>query len=262
MNSQTLLERIYRKLGAPSVKVELDPMTAMDNIDLARRTFIKWAVGQSSTDRYYTMLLYSGVSLYDMPSNVLDVLGYEIGGMGSVHQLFSITNYLYNNGMFDSVLLRGMADGYSLVSYHIARDFLDTVRRYVIAPYDYVYHRYSNQLEITPVPTSGSVMTLSTSAGNVSVDSPGFILLRCLIAEGTAENLYDSLWVHDYALALCKIDLGRVRLKFANFNAVGSNVGLALDGDSLLSEGQADKERLEASVKDNEVYEGWGISLG
>jgi hypothetical protein len=265
MEKSELSEKIRRRLGYPLVKVELDPSQISDNIDHARRLFIKWAIGQATVDRYYTMILYGGVGTYNLASNVLDVLDYDISGMGTVHQLFTINNYFYNQGMYDAVLFSGMSNsGYSLISYHIARDFLETVQRYVVSPYDYIYHRYSNQLEILPTPVTGGSLSMyvASSGTYVTVDSPGIILLRCSIAEGTDENLYDTLWVHDYALALCKISLGRIRSKFANFSAIGSNIALALDGDTLLQEGQSDIERLEETLRNEEVFDGYDISIG
>jgi len=264
MTKDELATKILRRLGAPGVKVELDRFQIEDNIDYARQKFIRWAIGQATTDRYYTMILYGGVNLYPLAGYVLDVLSYDISGMGSIHQLFSITNYFYAQGMYDQMLMRGLADGYSLVSYHIARDFLETVKRYVVSEYNYIYHRYTNTLEITPMPpTGGSLSMYVASSGTyVTVDSPGIILLRCSVTEGTDENLYDSLWVHDYALALCKISLGRIRTKFANFNAVGSNVGLSLDGDGLIQEGTTELEKLEVTLRNDETYEGGTIEIG
>ena len=71
----------------------------------------------------------------------------------------------------------------------------------------------------------------------------------------------DSDWIFDYALAECKILLGNIRSKFANFNSIG-NIGIGLDGDSLLSQGQAEKERLEETLRLEEGHEGYGIFLG
>ena len=75
------------------------------------------------------------------------------------------------------------------------------------------------------------------------------------------ENFYVSDWIFDYALAECKIILGRIRSKFAGFGSIG-NVGIDLDGDALLSEGAAEKERLEETLRLEEQYEGYPIFWG
>lgn len=55
-------------------------------------------------------------------------------------------------------------------------------------------------------------------------------------------------WIREYTLALCKILLGRIRSKMASIPIPGGD--LTLDGDSLLTEGQADRERLETDLKE------------
>lgn len=265
MLKEDLVEKVKRRLGAPMVKVELDDTQIFDNIDYTRQKFIKWAVGNSTQEKYMTLLLRGGQTLYDMPANTVDVLSYNIHTMGSIHTLFTVENYLYQMGMFDQVLMRGGGGDYTLLSYHIARGFLETVRRYVVDAYNFTYHKYTNQLEINPAPPSSSTTTVTSAgpSGNVYVENtPGYLLLRTYQIEGTAEDIYDNEWILDYVTALCKISLGRVRSKFANFAAVGSNVGLAMDGDTLLQEGQADLERLDESLRMEQTYEGLGILIG
>jgi hypothetical protein len=55
--------------------------------------------------------------------------------------------------------------------------------------------------------------------------------------------------------------LGETRRKFANFSSIG-NTGISLDGDSLLSEGKEEKERLEEKLKEEENFEGSYITFG
>lgn len=265
MLKEELAEKIKRRLGSPMVKIELDDTQIFDNIDYARQKFIKWATDNATQETYMTLLLRGGQTLYDMPANTVEVLGYTISTMGSIHTLFTIENYLYQMGMFDQVIMRGGGNDYTLVSYHIARGFLETVRRYVVDSYNFKYHKYTNQLEINPPPPSSS-MTSVTSAGpsgNVYVENtPGYLLLRTYQIEGTDEDLYESDWLLDYTTALTKISLGRVRSKFANFAAVGSNVGLSMDGDTLLQEGQSELEKLEERLRTEESFAGYGIYIG
>jgi len=259
MKKSDLVEKVKRRLGSPMIKVELDDSQINDNIDYAREKFIKWAVGNATQEHFFTLMLSAGVTEYDMPEGVVDVLGYESRSAGSIHTLFTMENYLYNMGMYDQLLMRGAGgSGYTLVSYHIARDFLETVKRYVVDAYNFKYHKYTNILEIQPTPPSGG----SLSVNGIIYDSPGFILIRSYMIEGENTDLYGNIWILDYVTALSKISLGRVRSKFANFTAVGSNTGLALDGSDLLNEGQAELEKLEVTLRDEETYEGWGIFVG
>ena len=258
MKKSDLIEKTKRKLGYPVLKLELDDMQISDNVDFARSMFIKWAVGQATVETYFTVMLSAGETEYEMPSGTTEVLGYETRSAGSIHTLFTMENYLYNMGMYDQLLMRGASTGYTMVSYHIARDFLETIKRYVVDAYRATYHRHTNILEVDPVPPTGGSLTVD----GITYDSPGFILIRAFMAEGEAADLYESVWMQEYVLALTKISLGRIRTKFANFTAVGSNTGLSLDGDTLLNEGHAEKEALEEKLKSEETWEGWEILIG
>ena len=75
------------------------------------------------------------------------------------------------------------------------------------------------------------------------------------------QDFYTSDWIFDYAMAECKIILGRIRTKFAQFASIG-NTGIALDGDALISEGIEEKRELKETLMLEEVWDGLGISMG
>jgi len=256
MKKSDLVEKIKRNLGYPVVKVELDDAQINDAIDYTRQKYIRWAIGNATQERYWTLLLSAGVRYYDCPSNCVEVLGYDTKTAGSIHTLFTIENFLYSQGMYD-MLFRTSGSGYNLISYHIARDFLDTVKRYIVDAYTFKYHRYTNQLEIIPTPTSGA--TVYTNSG--AFVTPGYILVRGLLIEGLDEDIYDNYWVIFYATAYAKKTLGLIRSKFANFTSIGQT-GIALDGDSLISQADAEMEKLEETLKLEEAWEGYDISIG
>lgn len=274
VTKKALSEKIKRRLGFPKVKIELDDSQIYDAIDYARDKFIKWAVGQATHEVFFTIMLSAGENFYDMPVGVTEIVEYRSTGLSSgINTLFTIDNFLYNQGMYESLWSTGN-QGYSIVSYHIARDFLETVRKYTPDKYNWKYHRYTNQLEIHPAPASGAG---TITINEIDYDSPGFILLRGFMIEGSSYNtqgtsdnwqpggsdqdFYGLDWVFDYATAECKEVLGRIRKKFENFASIG-NTGIALDGSDLLAEGQADKERLEETLRLEETWDGYGIEIG
>ena len=271
ITKKALAEKIKRRFGYPMVKVELDNSQIYDAIDYARSKFIKWAVGQATTETFFTMALSAGTTIYDLPLGVTEVLNYSTGSStGGINTLFTIDNFLYNQGMFESLLRPSLGGDYTIVSYHIARDFLDTVRKYTPDKYNWKYHRFQNELEIQPAPPAGSYLDIVQNGVTFTIDSPGFILLRTFIMEGSTnvsdwtnsnEDFYGLDWIFDYATAECKIILGYIRRKFENFVSIG-NTGVSLDGGDLVSEGKEEKERLEETLRLEEVWEGLDISIG
>lgn len=281
-----LAELIKRRLGEPVVKVELTNQQIFDAIDYAKSKWVKWGAGNSLIETYFTVLLRAGQNFYDLPVGVVDIVEYEDhGAQYGINTLFTIDNFLFSRGVYDPLVWTG-GYSYSLVSYHLARDFLKTVKRYTPSVYNYKYHKYTNQMEIHPFPPSGSPLQVEDENGNtITVDSPGFILVRAYMIAGSHyagmetdntqaswkrrgvysgdsdEHFYTSDWIFDYALAECKLMLGRIRVKFQNFNSIG-NIGIGLDGDTLLSEGQAEKERLDETLRLEESHEGYGILWG
>jgi hypothetical protein len=283
-----LAELIKRRLGAPVVKVELDTQQIYDAIDYAKQKWVKWGVGNAFVETYFTTLLLAGENFYDLPIGVIDISDYEDQGSDyGINTLFTMDNFLYSRGLFDPLLWTG-GYGYNLVSYHVALDFLKTVDRYTPSIYNYKYHKYTNQLEVHPAPPSGNALEVVNDQGQtVTVDSPGFVLIRSYMIEGSHyggmetdlsqsswkrqntglyngdsdSNFYTSDWIFDYALAECKIILGRIRSKFSQFNSIG-NVGIALDGEQLIQEGIQEKETLDERLRLEEGYEGYGILWG
>ena len=174
------------------------------------------------------------------------------------------------SGVLDPLMPVG--EGYNLVSYHIARDFLETLRKYTPDVYNYKYHPYTNQLEIQPVPLTGN--ELMWTSGGVTYgpfDSPGFLLIQSMMITSSGlesyddndntNDLYSRGWMLDYCTAMSKKSLGLIRRKFANFSG-GGNEGISLDGSDLISEADAEIEKLEETLRDQETYTGWEFSTG
>jgi hypothetical protein len=276
-----LAELIKRRLGYPVIKVELTQQQIYDTIDYAKYKWVKWGAGNSIVETYFTTLLLAGQNFYDLPIGVVDIVDYDDRGSEyGINTLFTIENFLYTRGVFNPVMWSG-GQGHSILSYHVALDFLKTLDRYTPSIYNYKYHKYTNQLEVHPQPPSGNALLLPDENGqDVTYDSPGFILIRSYMIEGSHyagmesdpklstwkrgdsdEHFYTSDWIFDYALAECKLVLGRIRSKFANFTSIG-NIGIGLDGDTLLQEGTTEKERLDETLRLEESHEGYGIIWG
>ena len=118
ITKQHLAQKIKRRLGHPMIKVELDNAGLNDAIDYARHKFIKWAVGQATQEVFFTLALSAGQTVYDLPVGVTEVVAYDDSGSnyGGINTLFTIDNFLFNQGMYQSLFSTAGA-GYTLVSY-------------------------------------------------------------------------------------------------------------------------------------------------
>jgi len=184
-----LREMVKRRLGAPMVKVELCDDQINDHIDYSTSDYIDWAVGAGTDIIYFTLPLQAGRRFYDLPKGVLDILDYEETGVGvgGINTLFTMENYMYNQGMFDPL----NSPTSSILGLHMVHDFLETLDRYQPDKYNWRYHKMGNQLEITPTPKYGeNNITIKRVDDNNMVkdyilDSPGYVLVKANVIQGS-----------------------------------------------------------------------------
>lgn len=262
---------IRRKLGAPLIKVELTDDQIIDCISEAIELFVKEAAGQATEPMYMTVMLSGGQTEYELPEGVIDVLDFDDEGYGDtgINTLFTIENQLYNAGILD---FTNLSMGTTLISYHMTLDFIKVLQRYTTTGFTWNYDQTERILTIDPAPKDDTVWLTDPETGKKKpVNSPGFLLLKLkgLIGAGRKGfnidkayvEMFNRSWVREYSLACARETLGYVRKKFDSFASVG-NTGINLDGDSLVSEGKAEKESLLERLSTKECWEGYGIITG
>jgi hypothetical protein len=191
MKRSELKNKIKRRLGWPMIKVELCDDQLNDNIDYSRNKFIKWAIGNATDIIYFTVQLVAGQKFYDMPKGVIDILEYDddIGSGstgGGINSLFSVENYLYDSGIYDP-----LKSSMGFLDYHLVLNFMEMRDRYIPDKYSWRYHSKSNQLEIIPTPEYGDNMSVrrvdpdTNTVKDYILDSPGYVLLKANVIEGT-----------------------------------------------------------------------------
>jgi hypothetical protein len=267
-----LRDKIKRRLGWPTIKLELSDETIDEHIDYSRDKFIKFAAGHATQEVFFTMMLSGGQYLYDMPPGTVNVINYDMSGasLGGINTLFTISHMMYEQGMFDELLHPSGTGRFDLVSLHIARQFLETIQRYMVDPYNFKYHRFSNQLEIQPPPERGAYSI--TLDDGITYDSPGWILVRTYMIEGSTLPSYQGIgdddfpmlysrWIEDFATAKSRETLGLIRRKFAGWRSMGSE-GTSMDGNELVQEAKAEIEILLKQLQTEESWEGGAIIVG
>jgi len=259
MTKKELINWVRRKLGEPMVRVELHNSQIEDCMAMSRDEYMRWAVGGATNEVTFTIELSAGVSEYELPSGVTEVVkvrDYD-SSMHGINTLFSAENYLYNQGVLSFLDNIG---NYSMVDYHLALEFIDLLDRYFPSYYTTRYNKANNILSVRPTPEIDS--------------SVGYLIIDSFMMAGTDQNttgpipeevynaMWDVSWVQKYTLACSKEILGLIRRKFENFTSIG-NEGISLDGGDLISEGKEEKEKLEEEIKlDSYSEEGYGIVIG
>lgn len=170
--------------------------------------------------------------LTDDYRKVVDIFAFEEGSTSGINTLFTIEQTLAQQTYFSYALGKY---GFDLISWFTLKNWLDMRRKLLSQDYYFRFDDRSQTLFLTPEPRSGSARAHFYGIVGAYVERP-------------VSQLVSEPWVYQYALALTKIVIGRIRGKYSGTNLFG---GGAPNYSELLSEGNAEKEKLETKL-----YEG------
>jgi len=153
---------------------------------------------------------------------VIDVYSHEEASSNSLNTLFTIEQTLAQQTYFSYAMGNY---GFDLVSWYILKQWLETREKMLSTKRYFKFDDRTQHLLLLPEPKSGERF---------------YGCVSCYV-EKPIRDIIKEPWVFQYALALTKITLGRVRGKFGNAQLFG---GTNLD-TSILQEGLQEKKELE-----------------
>jgi len=158
---------------------------------------------------------------------VIDVWSFNQGTHTGVNTLFTLEQSLAQQTYFSYAMGNY---GFDLVSWYAVKEWLELREKLLCTKPSLMFDERTQYMRLIPEPTNRY-----------------YGVVACYV-ERTNRDLVREQWVYQYALALSKIVVGRVRGKYSGTNLIG---GGGLDGDKLLEEGLTEKEALETKL-----YEG------
>ena len=166
---------------------------------------------------------YSNVFDYDVMDyrKVISITEWQEGSNQGVNTLFTLEQTMAQQTYFSYAMGNY---GFDLVSWYALKEWIDAREKVLATKRDIKFDERTQYLQMYPQPGS------STFYG----------VLACYL-ERPLRDLLKEQWVYEYALALTKIVIGRVRSKFSGVTLIG---GGNLNYE-LLQEGIEDKARLE-----------------
>jgi len=185
-----------------------------------------------ATDQLTTSTVTSLSSLafgaYDALVNdyrkVIEVFSWEEGSTSGVNTLFTIEQTLAQQTYFSYAMGQY---GFDLVSWYTVKEWLDLREKLLSQKRSFVFNPLTQYLRMYPEPASERF----------------YGIFGCYL-EKRIEDILHEPWVLQYATALTKIAVGRVRSKYSNTNLFG---GGSLETE-ILSEGKEEKDKLEAEL--------------
>jgi hypothetical protein len=166
---------------------------------------------------------YSNVFDYDAMDyrKVISVTDFEEGSNQGVNTLFTLEQTLAQQTYFSYAMGNY---GFDLVSWYTLKEWMDTREKLLAIKRDLKFDERTQYLQMYPQPGS----------------SRFYGVVSCYL-ERPIRDLVKEQWVYEYAVALTKIVIGRVRGKFTGVSLLG---GGSLNTD-LLNEGLTEKKELE-----------------
>ena len=153
---------------------------------------------------------------------VIDVYSHEESSSSSLNTLFTIEQTLAQQTYFSYAMGNY---GFDLISWYVLKQWLETREKMLSTKRYFKFDDRTQHLLLVPEPKTGERF---------------YGCVSCYV-EKPIRDIIKEPWVFQYALALTKITLGRVRGKFGNAQLFG---GTSLD-TSILQEGLQEKKELE-----------------
>lgn len=165
---------------------------------------------------------------YDLMTyrKVIEVVDFEEGSTTGINTLFTIEQTLAQQTYFSYAMGNY---GFDLISWYCVKNWLDTREKVLATRRSFEFNSRTQYLRMYPEP-SNNVATF-------------YGILQSWV-ERPLVDLIKEQWVYMYALALCKISVGRVRGKYSNVQMFGNT----LFGQDILNEGLQEKEKLEEKL--------------
>lgn len=222
---QNIQNFILYKLGWPTVKVELHEVQIINNILHAIHMYFTYV----ALDYNVRILKPTLEGRFKIPD--------DIDRIHIVDVLFERDALFSGFGSVDG--MGSLMPGYSYA-------YLDTF----MANFDVSqYYMYLQQIQdfkaMLQIQKHWDIIgdEIITHPTNAYIPQIG-LLYGDIPALSEMENI---IWIKEYSLALCKMDLGRTLRKYSGMQMPGG--GLNLDGNELVGEGKEEKKELELDLR-------------
>ena len=160
---------------------------------------------------------------------VIDITEFTEGSTTGINTLFTIEQTLAQQTYFSYAMGNY---GFDLISWYTLKNWLETREKMLAQQRSYTFDPRTQIMRMYPQPNA--------SDSNVRF----YGVVSCYV-ERPIRDVIQELWVYQYALALSKIIVGRIRGKYSGTQLFG---GGTLDV-SMYQEGMTEKENLEQQIQ-------------
>lgn len=234
------IKYIELSLGGGMVDVELDKEHYDMALDKAISKY-RQRSSRSVEESFMVLNLSPGESIYTLPEEVIEVRNVYRRSAGGISA--SATDFEPFEAGYLNMYMLNAAKGGGLATFELYMGYREMMGKMFGAHVIYNYNSSTKQLNLHRHIRGDEGVILHTY--NHKPD-------EVLLADTSA-----APWLKDYALATAKMALGQARSKFGQL--AGPQGGVQLNGNDLITQAQAEIEKLEEDLK---TYAEGGTPLG
>jgi hypothetical protein len=226
-------EYILRKMGAPVIEINVAEEQVEDRVDEAmsfwndyhyngsQLVYIKHKLtAEDVTNKYITL-----------PDKILGISKvFDIGSsISSGTGMFNVQYQFVLNNVTD-------INGYGMQNYYMTMQHLEMMQELLVGKPLIRYNKHVNRLYI--------------DVNKASLIEGQFVVIEAydLIDPDTYSDVWSDRWLQNYATVLVREQWGLNLTKFVGMQLVG---GVSFNGESILAEARADRERIEDDAISN-----------
>ena len=219
-----------RKLGAPTIEINVTEEQVDDRIDEALNLFAKYHFDGSEKQYYKYALQAADITnqYITLPENILGVSNiFPVGDAYSTNNLFNIRYQLILNDLYDLANI-------DLVPYYTAMMHIALIEEVFVGQQPIRFNHYKRQLFID-------------MDWSLVVEQNYWIIVECysVIDPDQYTEVWSDEWLQHYATALIKENWGEVLSKWQNTPTVG---GLTLNWQAIKEEAKLEIKALKEEL--------------
>jgi len=233
---EDIIKRVLRRLGAPTLKIELTKDQTAD----AYNDAVMWYVGRKGMKKTLTVQVIAGQQDYgNFPKDVDDVVGvtpprsgaWDLSPWEAEAAFLGMRGFPVGEG---NPLSSGASPSYSALVQNA--QYGEQARKVLGRNFSWDWDQEHRVVRIYPKPSDGGQMIISYLSNELDLGTLSVRMVNLVLRRTVAE---------------AKEVLGRVRSKYPEWMMAGGE--RAMDGDTLLMESQTEKDELDEEI-DNLSY--------
>jgi hypothetical protein len=227
---ETFKKWCLRKLGAPTIEINVTDEQVDDRIDEALHYFFDYHMDGTEKQYYKYELQQSDIDnkYITLPQNIIGVSNiFPVGDAYSTNNLFNIRYQLILNDLYDLANI-------DLVPYYTAMMHVAVIEEIFVGQQLIRFNRYNNILYID---MDWSLVTV-----------PGYWIIveaSQVLDPDTYTEIWADKWLGRYATALIKENWGEILSKYKDMPTAG---GMVLNWQDIKAEAKAEKKELEEEL--------------